>query len=231
MDALGRRSLEERRVGVECGGEERLTRKEQQDHVDRAVDLGHVVTLRQRRDMAGDGLGVLGLEPPLDGGVARIGGVEVPVEGHFGVDHDAAAVGEWHDDIGSRAGLAVGHAPLLDEVGVAVEPRHLEHPTELHLAPRATHAVVAHGSRELGCLGLGGPMGDRQVADDGPQHTRRVVALPFEHDQTLRQRRPSPTALLWPTSTESVVWWRAPYFASASCTSWALCAASASLGE
>ncbi len=138
--------------------------------------------------MAGDGLGVLGLEPPLDGGVARIGGVEVPVEGHFGVDHDAAAVGEWHDDIGSRAGLAVGHAPLLDEVGVAVEPRHLEHPTELHLAPRAAHAVVAHGSRELGCLGLGGPMGDRQVADDGPQRARRVVALPFERDQTLRQR-------------------------------------------
>ena len=102
--------LEQGRVAVERGVEERVARQEQHDHVDRAVDHLAVATAAEGHDVRPDRLRVLGQELGAPSRVVAVRGVEVAVERRLRVDHDRPLVGELDDQVGPTGPLVGGDA-------------------------------------------------------------------------------------------------------------------------
>ena len=86
--------------------------------------------------------------PSRSVGLVGRGGVEEGVERDLGVDHDAAAAGQPHHQVGTLG--AVGELDLLVEVAAVDQPGQLDRPAQVELAPAAADL----GPAERGGEGL-----------------------------------------------------------------------------
>ena len=145
-DALVDAELDQRRILLERGAEEDFAGKEQDDELRRGIELLPV-------RLAAEGDHVVAHLPRVVGeaGALRrfVGGferVEVRGDGRLGVDHDALAAGQPHDEVGAQAPVFGRARFLLDEVAVVHHARHLDYALELDLAPAAPHCRRAQRS-------------------------------------------------------------------------------------
>ena len=129
--------LDERGVGVEARGEERLGGEEQHHELRRLGQRAPVALGAQQLDVAAQLAGVAGQMGVAQVGVVGRRGVEEGVERHLGVDHDAAAAGQPHHQVGALG--AVGEVDLLVEVAAVDQPGQLDGPAQVELAPAAAH--------------------------------------------------------------------------------------------
>ena len=139
---------EQRRVGVEGGGQERLGGHEQHHELRAAGQRAPVGLAGERVDvgaeLTGVALQVTGRLLAVVGGE----GVEVGVERHLGVDDHRPAAREPHDHVGSLVPLRAGEVHLLLEVAVLDHAGQLDRTPQVQLAPLAAHVRLAQGGGE-----------------------------------------------------------------------------------
>ena len=129
------RVLEQRRVVLQGGGQQRVSGNEGDDEFGRVVELLPVRLLRQRIHVGTQLPGVahqMGLARRLVDGV---GGVEKRLHGHLGIDDHPLGAGEVDHHVGTQPSFVAFGMHLLVEIAVLEHARHLHHPAELHLAP------------------------------------------------------------------------------------------------
>ena len=145
-DVAGRGLLDEVGHRLQRGLEDRLAREEQHHELRGAGQRLPVAPGAQVGDVLADVLAQPGQRPLVLGGVVCAGEVEERGERSLGVDRDRAPAGEGDDEVGTQP--AVVEARLLGEVAVVDQPRELDGPAQVELAPLPAHLRLAQGGRE-----------------------------------------------------------------------------------
>ncbi len=146
-DLAGRGVLEQCGVGLERGGEERLGRHEEHHELRCSLQRLPVGLRPELVDVGAHLAGVPGEVVVALGVVGGRGRVEERVERHLRVDHDVAAPGQVHDQVGALGAVVEAH--LLGEVAAVHQPGQLDGAAQVQLAPAAAHLRAAQRGRQL----------------------------------------------------------------------------------
>lgn len=133
--------------------------------------------------MAGDRVGVLGQQvvPPVR--IVAGAGPQIGIERRLGIDHDTAAVRQADHDVGPPGPVGATGVSLLDEIGMRDHAGLLQDPTELQLAPHATHPIVVQCPCEAPRLGPDLLVGSAQLTHGAGEHRRFTLTLLLQSPQ------------------------------------------------
>ena len=126
--------------------------QEQHDEIRRLLELVVVRLAAQARDVLAHLPRVIGEEPLARFVVVGFHRVQVGEERHLGIDHDVAAAGQMHHEVGTQAAVLAGHAHLLGEIAMREHARHLDRAAQLQLAPAAARGRLPQRLDEIARL-------------------------------------------------------------------------------
>ena len=142
--------LDQRRILLERGAQERLARDEQHDELRRLVELRPVALRRELHDVIAHLARVVAelREPVLF--VVALERLEVRLAGALRVDDDGLGAGQLHDEVGAEPPVVGRDVVLCLEVAMLEHPRHLDDAAQLDLAPAAADVrPVAERAHEV----------------------------------------------------------------------------------
>ena len=146
------RELVQGGVDLEGRSPRRLVVEEHDDELGRVRELSPVRLLAEPPDVVAYLPGMVGQPGPADVVVRSVlVRLEVPDERDLRVDHDRLAAGKAHDDVRPKSPTLVSFdGGLLVEVAVRQHPGHLDHASELDLAPATARVrLPAQGVDEI----------------------------------------------------------------------------------
>ena len=159
--AAGEGAVHEAGVGGERGGEEMIAGQKEDDELGRGLKLLPIVFRAEGVDVAADFLRVVGKAGGAGGFVGGVDGGAVGFERGLGIDDDALAAREAHDEIGAEAAGRGGF--LLGKIAVGEHVGHLDDAAELEFAPTAGEGGGAEGGGEFAGFGLELELGGAEI--------------------------------------------------------------------